>query len=173
MKLFSTPINVIHGPRCMFHGSRARPACVGLCQFVSVCVRFVSVSKTYFSLYYHTLTQFCVSCVGKTGFSMLFETFFKKSLLFFKSCFDFSVSTQPTQTLQPLCTLVCSRFYLQSLLTQDIHKHPCNRHRLDGVVRQNDYVAINRAKPRTVEHITDINDIPLVIGMPYTPNQTA
>ena len=102
----------------MFHGSRARPACVGLCQFVSVCVRFVSVSKTYFSLYYHTLTQFCVSCVGKTGFSMLFETFFKKSLLFFKSYFDLFVLTQLTQTLQPICTLVCSGFCPQNYLTQ-------------------------------------------------------
>ena len=118
MKLFSTPVTMIHDPRCMFHGSRARPACVGLCQVVSVCVSFVSVSHPYFSLYYHALTQFVSICVGYFGISKLFETFFEKSLLFFKSYFDLFVLTQLTQTLQPICTLVCSGFCPQKYLTQ-------------------------------------------------------
>lgn len=106
--------------RHVARGSRSMPRAphIGVCQGVS---GLISVLRTLNSLNYHTLTAWCVRCAQCAGIFKLFETFFKNTVLFFKTNFNLNLPCTPcTPSLNPYS-------YWLSEISKCAHLcvHPC------------------------------------------------
>ena len=94
-----------------------------------VCVQCVldsiSVSCTHNSLNYHRLNVVCVVCVGCVGIFKLFETFFKNTVLFFKTNFNLNLPCTPNTHHSIPCGIWLSAISNPAHMpTHTLHTHP-------------------------------------------------
>ena len=104
--------------RNVARGSRSMPRApyIELCQPVS---GTITLSDTDKLLNYHTLTLFCVSCVRCVSVFKLFETFFKNTVLFFKTNFNSKLpDTADTDPSSPHGYWISYQKFLTQVLTQ-------------------------------------------------------